>query len=404
MPWKVSGVVDERKVFVERYRDGESMTALCREAGISRKTGYKFVERYERLGEAGLLDSSRRPRRVAKQTPEAVVDRIVELRMKRSTWGPRKLRAALLAEAPEVRWPSQATFAAILKRKQLSKPQRRRRLIPASGRPPQQARASNDVWCIDYKGQFKLGNGSYCYPFTVTDEYSRYVLACEAFASIRGMDVKRVLSDLFRKHGLPKAIRSDNGAPFASSRSRFGWSSFTPWLMQLNIEHERIEPGHPEQNGRHERMHRTLKAETTRPAERGLLAQQTRFDSFRETFNFERPHEALGDVTPASVYEPSRAPCPKQLPELSYPLHDLERRVLAGGIVRLRGRHRFGLSCSLIGQVIGLRETEPGRWLVTFARTNLGIYSEAEWRFLYAEDELQRKEATPRKRRPSKRN
>jgi len=395
--------MSERLKFVERYRSGESMSALCREFGVSRKSGYKFVERFEQWGEAGLLDSSRRPKHVATRTPEALVERIVALRREHSAYGPRKLRSMLMGESPGVRWPCQATFANILKRKQLSRPQRRRRGIRPYGKELAKAEASNDVWCIDYKGQFKLGCGRYCYPLTVTDQFSRYVLVCDGFESICGEDVQRSLLMAFGKYGLPRTIRSDNGAPFGSPRSTVGWSRFSAWLAQIGIEHERIEPGHPEQNGRHERMHRTLKAETTRPAEKTLLAQQVRFDAFCDTFNNKRPHEALGDVTPATVYESSPRRLPKELAPLRYPLHDLERRVLRGGIVYLRARHRFALSDSLEGQVVGLRELEGARWLVTFASHDLGFYDEATKRFeLDVENTSTRKE-TSEKRKVKKR-
>jgi transposase InsO family protein len=301
-----------------------------------------------------------------------------------------------MEHAADIHWPSRATFAAILKRKQLSRPPRRRRAIRPYGKPLERAQASNDVWCIDYKGQFKLGNGRYCYPLTVTDEFSRYVLVCDGFESIRGDDVQRSLLAAFEKYGLPRVIRSDNGSPFASSRSAFGWSRFTPWLAQLGVDHERIEPAHPEQNGRHERMHRTLKAETTRPADKTLFAQQVRFDAFCETFNDKRPHEALGDVPPATVYEPSPRRLPKSIAPLSYPLHDLERRVLRGGKVRMPQGHRFVLSVSLEGHTVGLRELDGARWLVTFASHDLGIYDESTKRFLSSSEEKS-KEKEPKR-------
>jgi len=215
MPWRVSGVMSERLRFVERLKAGESMSELCREFGISRKSGYKFVERFERWGEAGLLDSSRRPRRIATRTPEAVVDQIVALRAKHPTWGPRKLRQVLVQAAPDVRWPCRSTFAAILQRKQLSRPPRRRRTIRPYGKVLARVQASNEVWCIDYKGQFKLRNGRYCYPLTVTDEYSRYVLVCEGFESISGEDVAKTKLTLSPSSAKFLRTKTDNLAePF----------------------------------------------------------------------------------------------------------------------------------------------------------------------------------------------
>lgn len=358
------------------------MTALCREHGISRKTGYKMVARHDLLGEVGLIDQSRRPRRSSARTPSELEERILELRHKFPAWGPRKLRAFLVEHHPDVAWPCRSTIAKLLHRRQLVKPPRRRRTTHRFTSPLSHAEAPNDVWCIDYKGQFRLGDrGPYCYPFTVTDAFSRVLLACDGFLSISFEDVQRSLTVAFLSYGLPKAIRSDNGSPFASSRSIFGWTRFTPWLAKLGIVHERIDPGKPQQNGRHERMHRTLKAETTRPAEKTLLAQQERFDRFRDIYNNKRPHQGLGDVTPMSLYRASPRKMPSSVSEIHYPLHDLDRRVVAGGDVRPFRDHNFFLTTALTGERVGLREIDNGRWLVSFATFDLGIYDEPSRKF-----------------------
>ena len=397
MPWKVSNAVDLRSSFVARYLAGESMSALCREHGISRKTGYKFVERHRLLGESGLLNASRRPLRSSKKTPSEIVVRIVALREQHPTWGPRTLRDRLQTLHPDVVWPSRTTIAKILHLRQLSKPQRRRRRIHPSTQPLSHALAPNDLWCIDYKGQFRLGDGSYCYPLTVTDGFSRLLLVCEGFESISFEDVQGALIAAFFSYGMPKAIRSDNGPPFASSRSSLGWSRFTPWLAKLGIAHERIDPGKPQQNGRHERMHRTLKAETTRPAQKTLCMQQEKFDAFRHVYNEERPHQALGGVAPSTIYQPSPRKLPKILPAPSYPLHDLVRRVLHGGTVLPLIGHRFHLSTTLVDEHVGLREVEPGRWLVSFLHFDLGHYDENTRKFDPCGNEAQRIKITKKK-------
>ncbi len=388
MSWKASNVMDERRDFLRRYRGGERVTDLCREYGISRKTGYKFIERFAEYGEEGLYDKGRRPLRVAGRTAKEVEEAIVAKRKEHPSWGPRKLRQVLIEKTPGVRWPSRATFAAILKRNQLSKPMKRRRGVRPYGRALMHAHAPNDVWCIDYKGQFRLGNGRYCYPLTLTDECSRYIVACEAFESIRWQDVLGTLEQAFKRHGIPRVIRSDNGSPFASSRSALGLSRFTVWLMRRGVVHERIEPSHPEQNGRHERMHRTLKAETARPAKHALLSQQECFDEFQHVFNHKRPHEALGDRVPASVYQPSPRRLPLVLEDPSYPLHDLVRTVLCGGVVHMHSGHRFNLSCALEGELVGLREVDERRWLVTFIEMNLGHYDECSRTFTVLDEDL----------------
>ena len=349
------------------------MADLCREFGISRKTGYKLQERFERLGAAGLEDQSRRPHRAARQTSEAVADLLVRARKAHPSWGPRKLRVWLEKRHPGVLLPSASTIGDLLSRRGLVQPRRRRPGIYPYPERLRQVEAPNQVWCIDYKGQFRLGNGQYCYPLTVSDKFSRYLFACDGFEHIETEEARAVLEELFMQYGLPEAIRSDNGPPFAS-KGLFGLSRLSAWWLKLGIVAERIEPSHPEQNGRHERMHRTLKAETTRPAANTLLQQQERFDEFVYRYNHERPHEALGQRPPKEVYEPSRRVMSKPSIVLEYPLHDDVRRVDRGGHVQILRRRNASvfLTAALAGEHVGLRELDEDVWLLSYANLDLG--------------------------------
>ena len=375
MPWKETCAVNERMKFVVRLEDGERMADLCREFGISRKTGYKLKKRFEELGRYGLVDQSRRPHGHPGRTPEAIRELLIEERRRRPTWGPRKLIAYLKRHHPDVRFPALSTSYKILKDAGLVEPRRRVRRVVPHTEPLRHAKLANDVWCADFKGQFKLGNGRYCYPLTITDARTRFLLGCEGLDSTKHAGARAVFEHVFRRYGLPKAIRTDNGTPF-SSRAICGLSRLAVWWRRLGIAHERIEPGHPEQNGRHERMHRTLKAEATRPAGANLLQQQERLDAFVETYNFERPHEALEDRPPADFYRAS--PRAYRMPgDPEYPFHDVAVRVLLNGQVEVpagRPGHRIRVYLSevLAGELVGLREVEHNRWLVTFIDDDLG--------------------------------
>lgn len=372
MPWKASTPMSERMAFVSRLLNGERMTELCAEYGISRKTGYKFRDRYAKLGPAGLYEISRRPRSSPGTTPVEVQQLLIGARRAHPTWGPRKLIALLARSHRGVPLPAPSTAGGILARAGLVKPRHRRRRVTRLGIVRSEALEPNDVWCADYKGQFRLGNGRYCYPLTVTDQASRYILACEGFEAIDGGTARAVFEERFGRYGLPLAIRTDNGPPFASG-GLFGLTRLSAYWLKLGIGLERIDPGKPQQNGRHERMHRTLKHETTRPAAATLLGQQERFDAWVSTFNETRPHEALGQATPATVYSTS----PRVFfsgSTTDYPLHDEIRRVSPSGHIRLlRGRNRATyLSPALGGEKVGIRELEDGTWLVTFASLDLG--------------------------------
>jgi len=370
--------------FLARLRAGEPMTDLCREYEISRKTGYKFLKRFEQLGVIGLVDQRRVPERIPHRTSPEVTELITTLREEHPTWGAKKLRKVLEGRHPDVRLPSNSTIGEVLKRQGLVTSRRRRRSVTTPFSPLSHATAPNDVWCIDYKGQFRLRNGRYCYPLTLTDAASRYILACEAFDRISGDDVRTVLDATFRTYGVPTAIRYDGGSPFASSGLQ-RLSKVSVWWLQLGIKLEQIEPASPQQNGRHERMHRTLKAETTRPPAATLLQQQERFDAFVEIFNRDRPHEALAMHRPLDVYERSPREYDANLPVPLYPLHDLVATVSSCGHVRLPGSGRAGghyfLSNALAGQRVGLREIADYQWLVSFLKLDLGVIDEKDHKF-----------------------
>ena len=372
MPWKESSVMDERLRFVARLLEGEQMTQLCQEFGISRKTGYKIFERYKEHGHEALTDRSRRPVRYANQLPHQVEAAIVNLKRDKPHWGARKIREILVRRfAGDFKIPAKSTIHAVLDRQGLVKrlgPKRRR----AQGTGLTVGQGPNDLWCADYKGEFKLGNKAYCYPLTVTDHASRYLLLCEALESTREDLAFTAFEQLFQERGLPGGIRSDNGVPFASANSLFNLSKLSVWWLRLGIQIERIKPGHPQQNGRHERMHLTLKKEATRPPGMNSLQQQAKFDAFVHEFNSERPHEALAMKCPAEVYKPSTR-LYRGLPEVSYPFHDKDILVTSCGRICLH-RKKINLSIVFSGQPLGIKEVDEGIWLVSFMHYDLGYF------------------------------
>jgi transposase InsO family protein len=375
--------MEERLRFVARVLEGEGMSEVCREFGISRKTGYKIFNRYKDQGLDALCDRSRRPVRYANQLPGQVERLIVEFKRDKPHWGARKIRELLIRRlAGEVRIPAKSTVHAVLDRHGLVKRARARKNRP-QGTPLSAGASPNDLWCADFKGEFKLGNGRYCYPLTVSDQASRFLLLCEALDSTREDPVIEVFQQLFRERGLPVAIRSDNGLPFASPNGLYNLSRLSVWWLRLGITIERIKPGHPQENGRHERMHLTLKKEATRPPGANSLQQQSRFDAFRQEFNTERPHEALAMRCPAELYAASRRPY-LGLPELSYPLHDRDILVTACGRICMH-RKKINISTVLAGQRLGIKEVDDGIWLVTFMHYDLG-YIDLEQRTLQTID------------------
>ena len=370
MPWKECSVMDERLRLVAKLLEGESMSEVCRDFGISRKTGYKIYNRYKEHGLEALSDRSRRPVRYANQLPNQIERLILRLKQDKPHWGARKIRELLVRRLDQdLRVPAKSTIHAVLHRHGLVKAIRRPR-SRAHGTGLSAGAAPNDLWCADFKGEFKLGNGQYCYPLTVTDHASRFLLMCEALQSTREDTAVTAFEQLFLERGLPAAIRSDNGAPFASPNALFNLSKLSVWWLRLGIAIERIKPGHPQQNGRHERMHLTLKKEATRPPGMNSLQQQARFDDFLQEFNTERPHEALAMKPPAEVYKPSPRPY-LGLPELSYPLHDRDVVVTACGRICMH-RKRINLSHVLAGQRVGIKEVDEGIWIVSFMHYDLG--------------------------------
>ncbi len=370
MPWKVSSEMDERLRFIARLLEGEAMTDLCIEFGISRKTGYKIYERYKQSGAEALNDRSRRPYRYANQLPPQVVAQIVGLKNDKPHWGARKIRELLLRRLPsEIKVPSRSTIHAVLDRSGLVKRMGRRR-TKAHGTALSAGANPNDLWCADFKGEFTLGNKRYCYPLTVTDHASRYLLMCEALESVREETAFQAFEQLFRERGLPTAIRSDNGVPFASPNALFNLSKLSVWWLRLGIAIERIKPGHPQQNGRHERMHRTLKEATTRPAAMNSLQQQAKFDAFITEYNTERPHEALAMKMPADLYQSSPR-IYQGIGELEYPFHDRDVTVTSCGRICMH-RKKINLSIVLAGQKLGIKEVDDGIWLVSFMHYDLG--------------------------------
>jgi len=370
--------MDERMKFIGRLLEGDKMAQLCREFGISRNTGHKIWNRYKDTGVKGLTDRSRRPHRSANQLPMQIEKLILKIKRDRPTWGAPKIRDRLMRVHADVPTPAKSTIHAVLDRHGLVT--RRRKSRPhAQGTSFSLSRAPNDLWCADFKGEFMLGNHRYCYPLTISDHQSRYLLTCEALETTKEEFAFSVFEKTFMEYGLPQAIRTDNGVPFASCQGLFGLSKLSVWWLRLGIALERIQPGHPEQNGRHERMHRTLKQATIKPPAQTILQQQMKFDDFQEEFNTERPHQALDMKYPAEVYRPSEKPY-EELPEVEYPFHDRTLMVTDCGRICIKGK-KINFSRVFAGQAVGIRETEGGIWLVSFMDYDLGYFDEESIKF-----------------------
>src|SRR5689334_14419516 len=374
MPWKECHVMDERLRFVARLLEGEKMAPLCAEFGISRKTGYKIFDRYKDCGLEALTDRSRRPFRQANRLPAQIEAIIVRLKREYSGWGAPKIREKLRQQSAMSHLPAISTVHAVLDRHGLVKRRRRRRGYPARGTQLSRPNALNALWCADYKGEFMLGNRRYCYPLTITDFASRYLLSCEALSTTQEKFAFTVFERTFKEFGLPQTIRTDNGVPFASAHALYGLSKLAVWWLRLGIEIERIQPGHPQQNGRHERMHLTLKREATKPAAANVLQQQARFDDFLTRYNTDRPHQALGMKVPADLYARS-ARVYRGLEELTYPFHDQTIMVTGCGRLCFRGR-KVNLSHVFAGQSVGVTQVGEHIWLVTFMHYDLGYFDD----------------------------
>lgn len=375
MAWKETCAVEERFRFIEEYKAQEwSFAELCRRYEVSRKTGYKWLERYEDRGLDGLRDGSRAPHRHPNEVIAEVAEQVLELRREHPHWGPAKLRARLQREAPEIIWPAVSTIGEMLKRAGLTVPPKQRRRATPSQSPLRHAQGANDVWSTDFKGWFQCGDGSRCDPFTLSDGFSRFLLRCQVMQGAHEAGVRAVMEAAFREFGLPRAIRSDNGAPFASP-GLGGLSGLSVWWIQLGIQPERIRPGKPQHNGRHERMHRTLKQATAQPPAANLRSQQKAFDRFREEYNRERPHEALAMKTPAELYAPSCRSYPLHLAKPQY-ADDWEMRAIGPcGTMKWRGNKIF-VTKVLTGHNIGLERLDADSWKLWFFGYPLGIFDE----------------------------
>jgi putative transposase len=372
MPWHEIHVMDERMSFiVDWQRDEWSVAALCRRYGVSRKTGYKWIGRFEADGLDGLKDRSSAAHHHPNEVDAPTAEAVVAFRAAHPSWGPKKIKARLSMLHPQTVWPAQSTIAELLDRRGLVRHRRKRRHVPVHDGPLSPALAANDVWGVDFKGWFRTGDGARCEPLSLSDLASRYVLRLQALERIDGEEVWPILETAFFEFGLPRVMRSDNGAPFASTAAG-GLSRLGVRLIKAGVVPERIKPGRPQQNGRHERMHLTLKQETASPPAPTLRAQQQRFDAFRTTFNEERPHEALGQTPPAQHYDPPPRPYSGRLREPDYADDQIVRRVRRNGDIKWRGDRLF-LSETLIGEPVGLRETDEGLFEVCYGPIALGV-------------------------------
>jgi putative transposase len=364
--------MEERMKFVSRILDHEPMSRVCQEFGISRKTGYKIWNRFQTTGLEALTDRNRRPYRYANQLPMQIEKSIVHLKEEKPSWGARKILELLIRRYPDIKPPARSTVHVVLDRHGWVKRKPRRRKNKATGTPLSLAKQPNDLWCADYKGQFMLGDKRDCYPLTITDQVSRFLLACEALESTQEQFAFTVFESVFKQYGLPKAIRTDNGVPFASPNALFNLSKLSVWWLRLGIEIERIQPGHPQQNGRHERMHLTLKKEATRPSGKNFLQQQAKFDDFVEEYNTQRPHEALDMKCPAEIYTPSVRPY-QGLQDLEYPFHDKTITVTRCGRICIQNK-KVNFSLVFAGQAVGIKEVDDEIWLVSFMNYDLGYF------------------------------
>jgi putative transposase len=378
MPWMETSPVEQRERFIRDQRfELYTMAELCARYGISRKTGYKWLARFEESGRSGLRDRSRAPHHCPHRIPREVAAVICAARRQHPSWGPAKLLMWLQPRYPALDWPAVSTAGDLLARRGLVKRRRRRRPYQHPGVVPVTTSQPNDLWTADFKGHFRTRDRLYCYPLTVADQHTRYLLACHGLLSTKGVGVRPIFDRLFREYGLPRAIRTDNGVPFATTGIH-GLSQLNVWWLRLGIQHQRILPAHPEQNGAHERMHKTLKGEACRPPQSCLGRQQRTFNTFRRLYNDERPHEALGGRPPGALYRPSARSYTGTLPPVEYPGHFLVKRVTNAGTIRLKKRLLF-LSNALKQHPVGLEEVDDGIWSIHFCHVLLGRVDERDY-------------------------
>ena len=392
MPWK-DNKVELRLELIERQLRGENISDLSKEYGISRKTAHKFINRFKKAGTEGLKDYSKAPKNIKHRLDLKLEKLILDTKKEHKNWGPKKLKIILTEKYPGLKIPAASTIGRTLKRYGLVEPRRRKR----SGHWPAShiynVKEANQLWSADYKGQFKTGDKRYCYPLTVSDNYSRYILGIDAAQSPSNLEALEFFKELFEEYGLPYAIRTDNGVPFACPSANLGLSKLNVFWLKQGIYLDRIKPGRPEQNGKHERMHLTLKKETTRPARANILQQQECFDDFREEFNQKRPHEAIDMKRPADKYRASERKYNPDI-ELSYPLDDMTKRVGNCGSLFLKDKagKRFiiYLSSSLAGEKVGLLQTEEDIFNVYFAKLELGFIDYKTKRMYYNDEWIYR--------------
>ena len=377
MPWARKSVMDCRTMFIAAWlRDEAPMSQLCLRFGISRKSGYKWVERYQEAGVAGLTDRSSARHTQTRKIDAETAEILLDLRRQRPTWGPKKLLARLRQDHPEKSWPAASTVGDLLKREGLSQPRPRRRKGESGKLALIEPSVPNMNWAADFKGWFRTGDGVRCEPFTVTDGYSRYVLGCEVVPQVTFARVQPVLTRLFRDYGLPHALRTDNGPPFARRDGLGGLTQLSVWLLKLDVWPDFIAPGRPDMNGRHERMHRVLLEDTISPPAATVLAQQQRFDAWRVDYNTYRPHEALEQRCPATLYWRSERAFPEKIAAWSYPADHHVRTVVGDGYVRWRDGTIY-LSGALRGETVALAQRDDGDWAVRFRGFDLAVVDDA---------------------------
>jgi putative transposase len=375
MGWKETCALEQRLELIEAWKTGEEpMAELCREYGVSRKTAYKWLRRYESGGATALQDQSRAPHGQTRATPRKVVEAVLDARAGHRRWGPEKLQAWLRRKMPETKWPAASTIGEILKRAGLTARRGKSQWVAPSPGQLQPADGANEVWCADFKGYFHCEDGSRCDPLTITDAYSRYLLRCQAVKGLEEKYARALFETAFREYGLPKIIRTDNGAPFASV-ALAGLSELSVWWIKLGIWPERIDRGKPQQNGRHERMHRTLREATAEPPARTIRKQQSMFDQFRAEYNSERPHEALGMKTPGEFYKPSWRSYPDRVRMPEYGSDLLVRTVGSCGRIRWCGERVF-VTKTLSNAPIGLKGVHDGIWQLWFGAYPIGWLDE----------------------------
>lgn len=374
MPWKESSMLDEKIKFIARLLNGEKLAPLCREFNISRKTGYQIWNKYLQFGQQAFIEQKRTPYRYANKLPVQIEMLILDLKKEYPNWGAPKIRDKMLKKHPDIRIPAISTIHAVLDRHGLVKSELRKKRYKAEGTPLLHVQDPNDLWCADYKGEFMTADKKYCYPLTITDYASRFILSCEALSSTKEEFAFSVFTRAFQEYGMPQAIRTDNGVPFSSGNSLYGLTKLSVWWLRLGVGIERTQPGHPEQNGRHERMHLTLKQETTRPPGENQLHQQEKFDEFIRVFNFERPHQALNKKYPSEIYKKSERQF-KGIEPIFYPFHDKTIQVTDCGRI-CQKNWKVNLSRAFAGQEVGVKEVEDGIWVVSFLDYDLGYFDE----------------------------